>query len=136
MSSKISLDRLTLERLYKKHKDYLIPIVTIIVCFILLLQVTIPQIGFLSAKQEEVSVEKAKLKILNNNLNILSNLNDSTLNSQFALATAALPVEKNFAGILNTINLAASKAGVFLGDFEFQVQISSIVGSFKYRNKQ
>lgn len=121
MSGKISIDRLTLERLYKKHKDYLIPIVTIIVCFILLVQITIPQIGILSQRQEDVGAERKKLDNLTNNLNLLSGLNDYTLDSQLSLSVSALPPEKNFASVLNTISLAAGKAGVFLGDFEFQV---------------
>lgn len=121
MNIKISLDKLTLQEFYNKNKDYLIPIVTIIVCFFLLVLVTIPQIGFLSGRQREISLEKIKLATLNNNLNILSNLDDSTLNSQFELAVSALPIEKDFESVLNAINLAASKTGIFLGDFEFQV---------------
>ena len=131
MNGKINLDKLILQQLYKKNKDYLIPIITIIVCFILLVQVTIPQIGLFSKKQAEISTERIKLETLNNNFSILSCLDDSTLNSQFDLAVLALPSEKKFESVLNAINLAASKTGVFLGDFEFQVGDLSKTGPGK-----
>lgn len=118
---KISLDKLTLEQLYRRYKDYLIPILSIIICFFLLVFITIPQIGILSEKQQQYNLEKTKLKALTNNYNILLSLNDTTLDSQLALTVDALPSSKNFTSILNSINLAANKSGVFLGDYEFQV---------------
>lgn len=121
MNKKISLDRSTLEQLYRKHKDYLIPIISIVICFFLLVLITIPQIGILSEKQQQYNSEKTKLQSLTNNYNILSNLNDATLDLQLALTVDALPSNKNFTGILNSINLAANKSGIFLGDYEFQV---------------
>lgn len=95
--------------------------VTIIVCFFLLVEITIPQLSNLSTQQQEVKVEKEKLTTLQNNLKLLSNLNESVLDSQLSLTSDALPSEKNFSGILNVISLSANKAGVFLGDFDFQV---------------
>lgn len=121
MNNKISLNKLTLEQLYVKYKDYLIPILSIIICFFLLVFITIPQIGILSEKQQQYNLEKTKLQILTNNYNVLSGLNDITLNSQLALAVGVLPSGKNFSSVLNSINLAANKSGVFLGDYEFQV---------------
>lgn len=118
---KINIDRLALEQLYKKYKDYLVPILAIIICFFLLVSITIPQVGILSEKQQQYNLEKTKLQILTNNYNILAGLNDITLNSQFGLALNALPSTKSFTGILNSISLAANKSGVFLGDYEFQV---------------
>lgn len=121
MNKKISLDRLTLEELYKKYKDYLIPVLSIIICFFLLVFITIPQIGILSEKQQQLTTEKTKLHILTNNYNVLAGLDDFTLDSQLALTVGALPSSKNFTSVLNSINLAANKSGVFLGDYEFQV---------------
>jgi len=118
---KIGIDRLTINLLYQKHKDYIVPIAIIVVCFLLLIKITIPQIGSLSVKQQEVKFEKEKLSTLKNNLKILSNLNESILDSQLSIVSDALPEGKNFAGVLNSISISANKAGVFLGDFEFQV---------------
>ncbi len=119
--ARIGIDRLTINLLYQKHKDYIVPIAIIVVCFLLLIKITIPQIGSLSVKQQEVKFEKEKLSTLKNNLKILSNLNESALDSQLSIVSDALPEGKNFAGVLNSISISANKAGVFLGDFDFQV---------------
>ena len=118
---KISVNKMTMEQLYRKNKDYFVPIITIIVCFVLLIEVTIPQIGALSVREQEYSAEKAKLDTLNNNLAILEKLSDSALSYQLSIATNALPSDKNFAAILNGVNYAANKSGVFLGDYDFSV---------------
>lgn len=131
MNKVFGLELQTFQELYLKHKNYIVPVLIIVVCFILLSQVTIPQVDFLSQKLQEENVERAKLNTLNKNLEILSSLNDSTLDSQLQLATDALPIEKNFAGIVNTVNLSANKAGVFLGDYEFTVGDLSKVGPGK-----
>lgn len=106
---------------YNKYKDYIVPISTIIVAFLLLILLTIPQISNLSERQQEVKAEKERLVSLQNNLNILLSLNDSTLNSQVSLVSDALPTSKNFSGVLNSISVSANKSGVFLGDFDFEV---------------
>lgn len=119
--NKIIVDKSTLLLLYRKHKDYIVPIVTIVVCFILFLKVTIPVLNNLSAKEQEVKLEKQKLETLKNNLKILNELNESVLGSQLSVANDALPSTKNFAGVLNAVSVSANKAGIFLGDYEFQV---------------
>ncbi len=121
MNKIFGLESLTISEIYTRYKNYLIPILIIFVCFILLIQVTIPQISVLSQRQQEVKTENDKLKILEGNYEILAKLSDSTLNSQLTITTDALPLEKNFAGVINAINLSANKAGVFLGDYQFTV---------------
>lgn len=132
MNDKVfGLEIRTLQELYLKYKNYLTPALIIVVCFMLISQITIPQLNFLSQKLQEEKTERAKLATISKNLEILSNLNETTLDSQLQLATDALPIEKNFAGIINTVNLSANKAGVFLGDYEFSVGDLSKVGPGK-----
>lgn len=116
-----SLDLQVFREFYKKHKNYLIPVVTIIISFILLVKLTIPQINMLSTREQEVKIEKAKLETLKNNLNVISSVKDEKVSSELSLATDALPQVKNFAAILSSVSIAANKAGIFLGDYEFQV---------------
>lgn len=118
---KFKVDRSTLIYLYRKHRDYIIPIVLVIVSFILFLKVTVPTLNNLSTREQEVKFEKEKLATLKNNLKILSELNELTLDSQLSLVSDALPTEKNFAGVLNAVSVSANKSGIFLGDYEFQV---------------
>lgn len=119
--NKISIDRMTLSLIYNRNKDYLVPLFTILVAFILLIQITIPSLSTLSTKNQEVKFEKEKLTTLKNNLNILTTLNTQTLDLQLSNATDALPSSKNFAGVLNAVSISANLSGVALGDFEFQV---------------
>lgn len=119
--NKIKVNRSTFIYLYRKHKDYIIPIVLIVTSFILFLKVTIPTLNNLSTREQEVKFEKEKLTTLKNNLKILTELNEFTLDSQLSLVSDALPTEKNFAGVLNAVSVSANKSGIFLGDYEFQV---------------
>lgn len=119
--NKISVDRSTISYFYRRYRDYIVPIATLIVSFLLLLKITIPTLNNLSTKEQEIKFEKEKLATLQNNLQILTHLNDQTLSNQLSVVTNALPSEKNFAEILNAVSISANKSGVFLGDYEFQV---------------
>lgn len=119
--TKVGIDKSTFILLYNRNKDYIIPIVTIIVSFVLLIGITIPQLSNLSAQEQQVKYEKDKLTTLKDNLKVLSSFDESTLDSQLAMSSDALPSSKNFAGVLNSISDSSNKAGVFLGDYGFQV---------------
>lgn len=118
---KLKIDKDTVLFLYRKHKGYIMPIAIIVVSFLLLIKVIIPQIENLSVRQQEVKVEKEKLDALKNNLTTLNGITNDFLDKEVSLTVSALPIEKNFAGVLNAVSISANKAGVFLGDYEFQV---------------
>lgn len=131
----IQFDKTIILFLYNKHKDYIAPIVTIIVSFLLFILFTLPQIESLSTIQQDVKFEKDKLTALKKSSSLLSGLNDSVLNSQLSIATDALPSNNNFSGVLNEISISSGKTGVFLGDFDFQVgDISSTVPEKGFSN--
>lgn len=121
MNKKTNIDINTVKLLYHNNRNYILPIVVILVSLFLFIKFIIPQMVALSETQELIKTENEKLEILRNNLNLLSNANEQTLDSQLAVTTEALPTNKDFAGILNAVSLAANRTGVFLGDFEFQV---------------
>ena len=118
---KINIDSTVFLFIYRKYKDYLLPAGVIAVCILLFLLVIIPQFQIYVDTQAQVKVESKKLLILKNNLNLLSSVNESQMDSQFQIASIALPPNKDFEGILNGISIAANKAGVFMGDYNFQV---------------
>lgn len=119
--NKFKIDKDTVLFLYKKHRDYIMPIAIIIVSLLLLVKVILPQIENLSVRQQEVKAEKDKLDVLRNNLTTLNGISNDALDKEVSLTTSALPIEKNFAGVLNAVTISANKAGVLLGDYEFQV---------------
>lgn len=121
MNRKINYDITTIKFFYDRYKDYLLPLAIVFVCFILFAKIIIPQINNLSQTRIQAKIEKEKLLVLRNNLRLISDLNEGNLDSQLSITSDALPNEKDFTGVLNAVSFAASKTGVFLGDYEFQV---------------
>lgn len=121
MKKKVNIDSTTFWFLYRRYKEYLLPVGVIIACILLFLLVIIPQFQNFLDNQQQAKTESNKLIILKNNLNLLNNMNESQVDSQLQIVSAALPPNKDFEGILNGISVAADKTGVFLGDYEFQV---------------
>lgn len=121
MNPNLNLEFSTLRDIYARHKNYVMPIIIIVVCFVLLTQITLPQLTSLSQKQQDENFEKTKLNTINRNLQIVNSFDAKTLDSELSLSTDALPIGKDFVGIINSINLAANKTGVILGDYEFLV---------------
>lgn len=121
MKRKVNIDATTLRFLYIRYKEYLLPVGVIIACILLFVFVIIPQFQNLLDAQQQAKIESNKLAVLRNNLNLLTNLSEPQLDSQLKVVTKVMPPEKDFGGILNGISLAANKAGVSLGDYEFQV---------------
>lgn len=121
MKKKINIDSMTFWFLYRKYKQFLLPMGVILACIVLFIFVIIPQFQNLLDNQKQAKIESEKLLVLKNNLNLLTNLNESQVDSQLKVVSRALPPEKDFGGILNAISYSANKAGVSLGDFQFQV---------------
>jgi len=121
MKKKINIDQETIVFLYKKNKNYILPVLIIFVCIFLFFQVIIPQINNLFELQKQAKVEQVKLETLRKNLTSLTNLDPSVLESQYKIATAVFPVNKDFAGIIGAISVAAGKSGLLVGDYDFSV---------------
>lgn len=121
MDQKINSDLKSLKFIFNKNKSYIIPIVIILTSVILFFQFVIPQFGVLLATREKVKVASLKLETLKANLDILKNINEETLDSQLKILTSALPLDKDFIGVLNSIYSTAQKTGVSLGSFSFKI---------------
>jgi|SRR3989344_1423528 len=121
MKENISIDINTIKTLYRKYKEHLVYILVIFITVILFLSFVLPGIKDVVKLNNERKTELNKLSILKNNLNLLSNIADSELSSQLLVVYSALPSEKDFEGVLNSISLATAKSGASLNDYEFQV---------------
>lgn len=121
MNEKISTDLTSLKLIFNKNKPYILSIAIMLVSIILFLQFVIPQFQVLLATEKKVKETSLKLETLKANLNILTNINDETLNSQIEVLNSALPLNKDLIGILNSVYSTAQKTGVSLGSFSFTV---------------
>lgn len=127
------IDQNTFKILYYRNKTYLLPVFIFMVATILTFFAVIPQIrDYFVLKNEEENIAE-KIKIINNNTAVLAGLNEQELNRKLQAATLALPVEKDFGGILRAIGQAAIDANVTLGDFSFQLG-SLTIGATKITN--
>lgn len=121
MKEKTNIDISTVGIIYARYRQHILFIITILVCIFLFSIVIIPRVRELSILSKNAKNEANKLIILNNNLNLLSSMDDATLDSQLKLVSSALPIGKDFEGILTAVSQAAINSGVSLSDYDFQV---------------
>lgn len=121
MNGKINADLKSLKFILERNKPYMLPIVIIVVCIFLFLQFIIPQFKDLLIAQNEGREASSRLQKLKENLNVLINTNEDSLDSQLKILNLALPPNKDFTGILNAIYFASQKTGVGLGSFSLQI---------------
>lgn len=116
-----AIDITVITALYRKYKMYVIPAGIIFICILLILFVIIPQVENIFAMQKEEKETREKIASLKKNAAFVQNINQSEEQSQFFITLKALPVEKDYIGILDAIGIASQKAGVATGDYSFQV---------------
>lgn len=121
MDRKINADLKSLKFILDKNKPFITPAVIILICIILFMQFVIPQFGALIKANQEGKEARLRLETLKENLNILKNINEATLDSQVKVLSLALPLSKDFSGILNSIYYASQKTGASLGSFSFKI---------------
>lgn len=121
VNKKVNIDVDTISVLYRHYKQYLLPLGIIAASFLVLFFIVIPQTQQYLTNSDSLKTEQQKLEILRNNNNFLSNLDESKTNDQLQMLSAVLPSGKDFAGVMNSISLNASKANVSVENFEFQV---------------
>lgn len=121
MNEKINADIKSIKFIFDRNKFYILPCVVIFICIVLFFQFVIPQFMALTAAREQAKEASLKLGVLKENLNVLVNTNENSLDSQFKILNLALPLNKDFTGILSSIYYAAQKTGVGLGSFSLQV---------------
>lgn len=119
MNEKINTDLAALELIFNRNKPYIFRVVIILISIILFIQFVIPQFKALLETQEQIKESSKKLETLKANLNILNSIDEEALNSQFEILSAALPLNKDLIGVLNSVYFAAQKTGVNLGSFSF-----------------
>lgn len=121
MNEKIDADLKAFKFILIKNKSYILPIIVILVSVLLFFQFVIPQFGLLFQTIREAKDSSLKLQVLKNNLSLLNNINEQTLDSQLRVLSSALPLDKNFIEVLNSVYLTSQKTGVNLGSFSFKV---------------
>jgi len=121
MNEKINADLKPLKFIFDRNKFYILPVVIILICIILLFQFIIPQFNALLKTQEEAKDASGKLETLKEDLNVLVNTSENSLDSQLKILNLALPLSKDFNGVLDSIYYVSQRTGVNLGAFSLQI---------------
>ncbi len=121
MNEKIDADLKSLKIIFDRNKPYILPIIIILTCIILIWQFVIPQFKTLLTAQEDVRQASLRLQTLKENLNALTNIDEKSLDAQLRVLNLALPQDKDFSAILNSIYHASQKTNVSLGNFSLQI---------------
>lgn len=121
MEEKVNVDIKSLKVIINKNKSYFFPVVIIAISVIIFFQFVIPQFGAFLTVRKEAGEASLKLGRLKENLAVLVNVNEKILDSQLKILSKALPLNKDFIGILNAIYSTAQKTGVRLGSFSLKI---------------
>jgi hypothetical protein len=108
--------------LYFRYKDspyYLGSFIflTVGISVLLLFYIVIPQVFSFFSVSQEVASTRDRITVLKNNITYLASLNNARLDSDLRLAFEALPADKDFAAIIDAINIAALDSGVEIDDY-------------------
>lgn len=121
MNGKINADLKSLKFILNKNKSFLLPAIVLLVSIALFFQFVIPQFRVLIAVQKEAREGQLKLETLKANLGLLTNIDEDALDSQLKVLSLALPLNKDFIGILNSVFTTAQRTGVSLGSFSLRI---------------
>lgn len=127
--------------IYFRCKDspyffWLILSIIFLVCFFLIFQVIIPQAQSWFSIRDEVEATRQKIDIIEKNKAFMSTLNKDVVEGNRKLAIRALPVDKDFGGIINAVVIAAVKSGVSIDDFSFNLGLVSSPSAESKKNTE
>lgn len=121
MKEKISLNQNTIRILYFKNKEFILPSLVIFISLFLFLKVLIPELREVLSMFDREKAYREKLSTMKNNYNFILNLDNSDLDSQVKVVSSALPLEKDYVGIISAISQTAASSNVLVEDFGFEV---------------
>jgi len=116
-----NIDLNTLRFLFERYKDYLFPFVVILASIFLFIRVVLPSFFGMFEALEKQQTELLTLSNMENKLSLLKGIDESTLDSHLKVVSKALPIDKDFEGLLNAISDASGKSVVSIAGFKFTV---------------
>lgn len=125
MTKPIIENQTTYKILYFRYKKFIVPTVVIFICFILFLELIIPQFQQYIDSNSQLEQSRLRITILSQNLAFVRGLDQSVLDKQLKTVSQILPLDKDYIGILNSVSSAAVSSGVVLADYTFQVGLLS-----------
>lgn len=119
---------------YRDSSYFTISVVALIILMVIALTANfvIPQLQNWFVIRDETIATRERIATINNNISLLESLNQSDIENKRQTALKALPVEKDFASVINAISASSMKSGIAVNDFSFGLgPISSSSGQKK-----
>lgn len=132
-----NLSTRTLKLLYYRYKDspfYSLSILVLIIVLSLLLawKVVYPQMMNWFSVNDEVTRTSTRIDTISKNIAYLSTLSDATLSDSLDISIHALPIQKDFAGVLISLSQAARSSNIALSDYSVSFgDLESTAGAAK-----
>ncbi len=110
--------------IYFSYKDspyysFLILIIIISVSIVLIFNILMPQANSWFSIRDESIATQQRISIITGNIDYMSKLNKTALENNRQTVIRALPVEKDFADIINAVGVSAVRSGISVNDFTF-----------------
>lgn len=110
-----------LDAIYRKHKRKILPLVFGFVSVFVFFRVIIPQWSDISDVQSLLTTKDKVVKAKEATVDLLNSISQDQIESDYALATTALPIQKDIVLIFSELSDVASKSNVKLGGFTLKV---------------
>lgn len=106
---------------YKDSPYYSLLILSVLLSIgiLLLFGFVMPQFESFFSLRDEAIAARGRISILNSNLTFMSRLNKNALENSRETVVLALPVEKDFAPIIASINRSSQNTGMTVDDYAF-----------------
>lgn len=111
---------------YSVYFPIVVPSSAVVTCILIVLLFVVPQVQGLVSLQGEINATQARIKTMKDNISYLQVVDPQTVDNDFKTATAALPADKDFVGVLNAIAASAVDGNVSLQDYSFSPASSAV----------
>lgn len=121
MDKRFIISEGALKIIYIEYKEFLIPLIVILLSVFLGFFVIFPQFQEYLSMQQQAEQTSKRIESLRKNISTLSTIDADNLSQDYDSVARVLPSEKDFIGVLEAISKASAVAGVKVADFSFSV---------------
>lgn len=105
----------------QKAKLYLIPLILVLVAFVILMYITVPQFNSIGELQQQINAKKTEVEQNIETKQALEEIPDADLTENVKIAKHALPDSKDLISIYSTLSSIALKSGATISAFSIKV---------------
>ncbi len=120
MKINTQLNKEAIANLYFENKEYSLPLFAIVISVLLFFVFIVPQATSFPSRKNEIDIETAKLNKIKESEKVLSAINEDLIDSQLKISSKALPPNKAFEEVLNSISTAATLSNTQIENYQFQ----------------